>query len=109
MKDGGSSNTAKEIEFQPDLWLKTYSVIDSRRQELKVFMDKALAFENLQVILIGAGTSAYIGEVLQPSVQRKLKRTTQAIASTDFISHPEDFVKKKTGTYFIDLFCSFGR
>jgi tagatose-6-phosphate ketose/aldose isomerase len=95
MRDMGSSNTAKEIASQPELWVKTYDIIDRKREELSSFMDRALKHQNLRIILIGAGTSAYIGEVLRNSLQRNLKRATEAVASTDFISHPKDFLTKK--------------
>ncbi|MEW2923134.1 SIS domain-containing protein [Muricauda sp. ANG21] len=108
MIDIGSSNTAKEIMHQPDLWLKTYSFIDSKRKELGSFMTKALMFENLRIILIGAGTSAYIGEVLQNSMQRKLNRVTQAVASTDFISHPKDFIAKENEPILLISFARSG-
>ncbi|WP_422350977.1 SIS domain-containing protein [Flagellimonas sp.] len=95
MKEEGSSDTAKEIEHQPELWLKTFSVIAERQKELEIFLSNALKHENIRVVLIGAGTSAYIGEVLQNYMGRKFKRATEAIASTDFISHPKDFITNK--------------
>ncbi|MCF6297644.1 MAG: SIS domain-containing protein [Flavobacteriaceae bacterium] len=98
-----SNNTEKEILAQPRLWQETYSNIASKHGELATFLDKALAYENLKVMLIGAGTSAYIGEVLQKSMQQKFKRVTEAIASTDFISHPTDFLIKTQPTLMISF------
>ncbi len=89
-----SSNTAKEIAAQPRLWQETYSVIAKEKEKLIAFLDKALSSENSRVILTGAGTSAYVGDVLHKSFQRKVGRVTEAIASTDLISHPDDFLTK---------------
>lgn len=89
-----SSYTANEIAAQPRLWLETYSIIASKQKELATFLSKALFFEDLRVILTGAGTSAFIGDVLQKSFQRKTGRVTEAVASTDLISHPDDFFVK---------------
>lgn len=101
-----SSNTAKEIAVQPSLWIKTYAILDSKQDELITFLDNAKACDNLRVILTGAGTSAYIGDVLQSSFQRKFERETEAIASTDLISHPKDFLPK---THQPILMVSFAR
>ncbi len=89
-----SSNTAKEIAAQPRLWQETYSVIAKEKEKLIAFLDKALSSENSRVILTGAGTSAYVGDVLHKNFQRKVGRVTEAIASTDLISHPDDFLTK---------------
>lgn len=90
-----SSNTAKEIAAQPNLWQDTYSTLVSEQKELGAFLNKILIYENLRILLVGAGTSAYIGEVLQNSLQHKFNRVTEAVASTDFISHPKDFLINK--------------
>ncbi|WP_034042985.1 SIS domain-containing protein [Wocania ichthyoenteri] len=87
-----SSNTIKEIEGQPLLWQETYSVIVSEHKKITSFLKTAFVFKDLRIILIGAGTSAYIGEVVQTFFQRKIGRTTQAVASTDFVSHSKDFL-----------------
>ena len=101
-----SSNTAKEIAGQPLLWQDTYCVIASQQKELATFLNKALIFNDLKVFLVGAGTSAYIGEVLQKYFQRNVARPTEAIASTDFISHPKDFL---TNSQQPTLIISFAR
>ena len=87
-----SSNTSKEIAGQPLLWQETYSIIASEHKNIASFLKKAFVFKDLRIILIGAGTSAYIGEVIQTSFQRRIGRITQAVASTDFISHPKDYL-----------------
>ena len=90
-----SSNTAKEIAAQPQLWQETYSIISSERKELTSFLNKTLDFKDLRVILTGAGTSAFIGQALQKYFQRKFGRQTEAVATTDIISHPKDFLLSK--------------
>ncbi len=87
-----TSHTAKEIAGQPSLWKETYDIIVLENKKIASFLNEALVFEDLQVLLIGAGTSAYIGEVLEKYVQQKLGHTTRAVASTDFISHSKDFL-----------------
>ena len=53
-------NTYKEILQQPKVWLKTLDSIRAHKQEIKDFKDKYLN-DGYQVVLTGAGTSAYIG------------------------------------------------
>lgn len=90
--DINSSHTAKEISGQPALWQETYARIASEYKEISSFLNEALVFSDLRILLIGAGTSAYIGEALEKYVQRKIERFAEAVASTDFISHPKHFL-----------------
>lgn len=101
--DKNSSNTAREILGQPKLWQKTYNAVVAEHKELTDFLELALYYDNLQVILTGAGTSAFMGEVLQKSFQRNIKRSTESIATTDLISHPEDFLSKTHPTLMISV------
>ncbi len=103
--DENKFDTVKEIYAQPELWKETFSIVMSQREELVSFLKTPLIHENLKVLLVGAGSSAYIGEVLQKSFQENIGRTTDAVASTDLVSHPKDFLKKKQPT----LMVSFAR
>ena len=99
------SETFKEINAQPRLWLETFSIIKSEAKALQQFLGKALRHEDLKIILAGAGTSAYIGEVLSKSFQRNTGRMSEAIATTDLIVQAEDFLNKQQPT----LLVSFAR
>ncbi|MEZ4810680.1 MAG: SIS domain-containing protein [Allomuricauda sp.] len=99
------SNTFKEINAQPRLWHETYSIIKSNKGPLAKFLGDALIHEDLKIILTGAGTSAYIGEVLNKSFQRKVNRVTEAVATTDLIVSSKDFLNKHQPT----LLVSFAR
>ena len=87
-----SSYTATEIMGQPYLWNRTYEDVVAAKQELSVFLNRVLVYDNLRVILTGAGTSAFIGDVLHKKFQKNFGRPTEVIASTDFISHPSDYI-----------------
>ncbi len=100
----GAYFTAKEIAQQPQLWLDTWRLVRERKDALLTFLDEAFADESVGVILTGAGTSAFIGNVLQGPFQKNTQKQTIAIATTDLISHP--------GHYFRDqctLLISFAR
>ena len=56
--------TWKEIQQQPSMWRATYDIVCSRKAEIEAFVKKYVA-EGYEIILTGAGTSAYIGDALQ--------------------------------------------
>ena len=89
----GAFNTAKEISGQPELWLKIYSQILNDKERIANFLDNALP-EVCKIILTGAGTSAYTGLSLHGTFYRSLKVHTDAVATTDLVSHPEDYFFK---------------
>ena len=99
----GGYYTAKEISCQPEMWLKTYEKVLDERDQLSQFLEKALQRTNPCVILTGAGTSAFIGEALAGSFQRILKVGTKSIATTDIITHPEDYFIRSKPTLLISF------
>ncbi|MEQ9441823.1 MAG: SIS domain-containing protein [Cyclobacteriaceae bacterium] len=99
------SNTELEIAAQPRLWLETFSIVEAHRLEITAFLNKILSEKDLDIIVTGAGSSAFIGEVLHKYFQRNLNRETRAIATTDLISHPTDHFQKELPT----LMVSFAR
>ena len=68
----GALFTAREIAGQPELWLKTFDCVDNRRDQLSRFLNKCFERESLEIILTGAGTSAFIGENLAPDLDLDL-------------------------------------
>jgi tagatose-6-phosphate ketose/aldose isomerase len=60
---------------------------------------------DLRIILTGAGTSAFAGEILAPALSRRTGHRVDAVATTDVVSNPRD--------YFVDegptLLVSFAR
>lgn len=101
----GGLHTALEIEAQPVLWQEVYGLILSQKKSLLKFMSPLLADTRLRIILTGAGSSAFIGEAAQGIVQANTKRITQAIATTDLLTHPQLYFIKEIPT----LLVSFAR
>ncbi|NOY37328.1 MAG: SIS domain-containing protein [Chlorobi bacterium] len=97
--------TAREINNQPDLWLKTYSRVIEEKENIVDFLAKALRNKNINIVLTGAGTSAFIGEALRGVFQREFGVPTRAVATTDIITHPDDYFVKSAST----LMVSFAR
>jgi tagatose-6-phosphate ketose/aldose isomerase len=90
LADLGAFQTASEIASQPALWLKAYQRMNDNKSILQAFLHEALS-EADKIVLTGAGTSAFIGLSLQGVFNRKLNKQTMAIATTDLVSHPQDY------------------
>ena len=101
LKSSGGYHTAKEIASQPEMWLKTYERVLEEKNELSRFMSKALDEGGACIILTGAGTSAFIGEALSGIYQKKLQISTRSIATTDIITHPQDYFIRSKPTLLI--------
>ncbi len=81
--------TGNEITGQPVLWKEVYKLLLSKEKEIESFLFPLLQRQELQIILSGAGSSAFVGEAAQGIVQKNTGCTTRAIATTDIVTHPE--------------------
>jgi tagatose-6-phosphate ketose/aldose isomerase len=96
----GAYWTAREIAQQPHLWPQIARL---------VFQDSALAGFLAQwdvdarprVVLTGAGTSAFIGECLAPSLARQGWPRVEAIATTDIVASPDSFLARHAPTLMV--------
>ena len=97
-------NTYREILQQPRVWLKTLDYVRTRKQEIKGFTEKYLQ-EGYEIVLTGAGTSAYIGDALEPALFTTGFKGAKALATTDIITSPEMFFDRSSKV----LLVSFAR
>jgi tagatose-6-phosphate ketose/aldose isomerase len=91
----GGIHTAKEIQGQPELWQKTFQSVVRQKNEISSFLAGIFEQKDLLIILTGAGTSAYIGDVLEGPFQRNTSITSKAIATTDIVTHPEIYLPEQ--------------
>ena len=82
----GAEQTAREIAQQPGVWCKLGADGTGVSQR---FLAPLLAQPRLQIVLCGAGTSAYIGECLAPALTRRWGARIRAIATTDLVADPQ--------------------
>jgi tagatose-6-phosphate ketose/aldose isomerase len=101
----GALWTAREIAQQPASWLRTQDLIREHAESIAGFLTPLLARTDLRIILTGAGSSAFIGECLAPLLLRQLGRRVEAIATTDLLSGPTQYLQRDVPT----LLVSFGR
>jgi tagatose-6-phosphate ketose/aldose isomerase len=90
IREAGAYHTAREIAGQPDLWLKVFRQVQEEKAGISGFLFKSIP-QISRIILTGAGTSAYIGITLQGSFNRHMKIHTDAVATTDLVSHPGNY------------------
>ncbi len=101
----GAERTAREIALQPQAWQQTQALLTAEQARIERFLAPLLATEGLRVILSGAGSSAYIGQCLAPVLLRTLGKRVEAIATTDLVSGPRDYLQREVPT----LLVSFAR
>ena len=90
----GGIHTAREIQQQPSVWQKIYDQLKLDAPAVEQFVKKAVG-EVDEIILTGAGTSAYIGICLQGDYRNNFGVSTAAIPTTDIVTHPHHFFNKK--------------
>jgi tagatose-6-phosphate ketose/aldose isomerase len=93
--------TLREIRQQPGVWRDTAKILRERRTALDAFLAPLLAREDVRIVLTGAGTSAFIGQIAAPALGRRF----EAVATTDLVSHPGVYLPEDVPT----LLVSFAR
>lgn len=101
----GAEATVREIGQQPQVWLEAAAAVRERRTEIDAFLQPLLAQPGLRIIFTGAGTSAFAGGVVAPTVARATARRVESVATTDLVSNPRHFLAEQTPT----LVVSFAR
>ncbi len=85
--------TAKEIAQQPETWVETRAIV--KNSDTVSFVRPLVARAKqgeLRIIFTGAGTSAFIGDVVAPVLSEKLGCVIESIASTDLVSNPYQYL-----------------
>jgi tagatose-6-phosphate ketose/aldose isomerase len=87
----GGGTTAREIAQQPDIWREAERVVASRRDDIDAFLRPLVERPDLRIMLMGAGTSAFAGEILAPALSQRTGRRADAVATTDVVSNPREY------------------
>lgn len=100
--NAGAIHTAREIEQQPAIWEQISAQIQREAPALRTFLTDALSAAD-RILLTGAGTSAFIGLSLRGEFQRSFGKPAQAVATTDLVTHPQDYMHKNIRTLIISF------
>jgi len=86
--------TPREVFQQPTTWRETYQRMVRLAPAIKEFLVRAGLEDSsptpLNVTLIGAGTSDYIGKSVYALLQREWRCVVNAVPSTDLLTNMED-------------------
>ena len=100
-----SFNTAKEILQQPKLWKETLEIFRNSEKSLKEYFKKIGFGKEFDIVFTGAGTSEYVGNILEPLLNKNETGEFKSIATTDILNNPLSYMKKNKKT----LVVSFAR
>ncbi|SON51181.1 SIS domain-containing protein [Vibrio tapetis] len=98
-------HTAQEIEHQPKLWRNLATQLEQNKTDIDAFLTPIFAKDGLRIVLTGAGTSAFAGAALAPFLSSKIGFHVEAVATTDIVSNPEQYLDPSRPT----LVVSFAR
>ncbi|MFJ8009537.1 SIS domain-containing protein [Streptomyces fagopyri] len=87
-QNSGADHTNAEIVQQPGVWREVGAIVAGGRNSLDAFLGPLLAKKDLRIVLTGAGTSAFAGEVVRSAVSRATGRRTDAVSTTDIVGDP---------------------
>jgi len=92
----GLTHTLAEIVQQPQTWLRTYEQVVSLSEPLDSFLTSAGVKPNQRptptVLLVGAGTSDYIGKSVCSLLQKEWRCDVHAVPSTDLLTNMVEHV-----------------
>ncbi len=94
----GLLHTPREIAQQPETWQSTFAIFKREQDRLRRFLESVgvtgTPEQRPAVMLVGAGTSDYIGRVLTLLLRQKWGCEVMACASTDLLPNLDDYVVK---------------
>ncbi|GAA0126029.1 SIS domain-containing protein [Clostridium sp. CTA-19] len=102
LKQRNSYYTLKEIFQQSKAWMQSLYDIENQACEIKEFLKK---FNNKEtrIILTGAGSSAFAGQVIGPYLNKRLKKSVECIATTDIVLNPLEYLYEDTETIMVSF------
>lgn len=101
------THTRREIEQQPDLWVKTIKQFSKEKEKMEQFLHAiGQRHPHARVIFTGAGTSAFIGETIYPYVRQAIRNKgweAEAISTTNLTANPYLFLDKEIPTILVSF------
>jgi tagatose-6-phosphate ketose/aldose isomerase len=101
----GGAWTAREILQQSVVWRASEALVASEQSGIREKLTAFLRNSEARVILTGAGTSAFIGNCLEPALRRRHRCEVRAVSTTDIVAGPDRYLSARGPT----LVVSFAR
>jgi tagatose-6-phosphate ketose/aldose isomerase len=99
----GGLHTAMEIHRQPELWKKIRDKFFVERSSILKFIKPVLETPDLQIILTGAGSSAFIGQTVCHAFSITCKVPAHAIPTTTLVTHFSHYIDVNKPVLFISF------
>ena len=84
--------TEEEIRQQPASWIRSLNNIDNLHASIDNFLTPLLRKRELRIVLTGAGTSAFIGDISSPWLASHTGKNITAVPTTDLVTNPMDYL-----------------
>jgi tagatose-6-phosphate ketose/aldose isomerase len=84
--------TEREIRQQPSSWIRSLNNINNLRSSIDQFLTPLLRKTDLRIVLTGAGTSAFIGDIIAPWLSSYTGKNISAVPTTDLVTNPMDYL-----------------
>ncbi|RIN55659.1 SIS domain-containing protein [Staphylococcus simulans] len=107
-----TTDTYREIQQQPSVWKKTFDIVNDVSADFKRFIEAIEQHEStdkFKVILTGAGSSAYVGDIARMAVDNNKfpKWSFESVPTTHFVTNPGTYIDDAT-TYLVVSFARSG-
>lgn len=107
LEEKGAAITTQEIKQQPELWGEVLQTMEEKKELIQNFLDQIRSkHDHVRVIFSGAGTSAFVGETLVPTLrdaQTDCFYEFSAFATTDIVASPTSYFKKEEPTILVSF------
>ncbi|WP_445375582.1 AgaS family sugar isomerase [Photorhabdus tasmaniensis] len=105
LREHHALHTAREIHQQPALWRQLYQNLQREEALWRPFLRPLLSDPALQIVLCGAGSSAFVGRALAPWLREQCGLNVVAYSTTDIVPSPLQYLDPTRST----LLISYGR
>ena len=100
---GAAGATGQEITQQPVLWRRMAPGAGQRRAAVAEFLAPVTTSPDARIVLTGAGSSAFIGDLLAPALARSMHRRVDAVATTDVVADPRSVFAEDVPTVLVSF------
>ena len=103
-KEKGIEYSPREIWSQPKIWLKNFEILSRKKEEIRSFVEsRILNKDNSQVVLSGAGSSAFIGTSAELLLRKRWQKPVEARPNTDIMTNWDSIFLKHAETTLISF------
>ncbi|WP_404422654.1 SIS domain-containing protein [Nibricoccus sp. IMCC34717] len=96
------THTWREIAQQPTIWSTVHQTTSGEAAAIAE-LRSWLSLPGVECILTGAGSSAFIGEMLAPTLQRLTGVTVRPVPTTDLVTHPAAWLNRQKPTVLVSF------